>query len=114
MPWIFADAKYTKIQVAGSEWSVFEYDIKITCGNGGEDEKFQKIELTMCRESVWLKKEEFKKKILDEAKPVWSWIKKNLAQNLSIEEIKDLIGGGVAEASDPTTTVDLDSVLSAM
>jgi hypothetical protein len=114
LPWIFSASKYAKLKLAGSEFSLLDHDIKVACGTGATDEQMQKLDFTTCKESIWMKKEEFKKQVLEEAKPVWSWIKKNLAQNLSIEEIKDLIGGGSAVEADPTTPVDLDSVLKAM
>jgi len=63
---------------------------------------------------VWLAKEELKKKILDEAKPMWEYVKKGIASDLSVEEIKDLLGGGSGGGgggSDPSTNLNLDQVL---
>lgn len=110
-PWIFSEATFVKLKSLNNEFPLATHDIKIACTN----EDYQHLDITPCQEAVWQLKEELKKKILDEAKPVWDFIKKSLGSNLSVEEIKDLFSmGGGATASDPTTKLDLDKVLSSV
>ena len=106
-PWIFSETTFAKLKSLNNEFPLATHDIKISCTN----EEYQHLDITPCQESYWQVKEELKKKILDEAKPVWDFIKKSLGSNLSAEEIKDLFSMGTV-ATDPTTSLDLDKVLS--
>lgn len=105
-PWFFSETTFIKLKGINTEFPLTTHDIKISCTN----EEYQHLDITPCNESIWQGKEEFKKKVLEEAKPIWDYIKKGVASDMSIEEIKDLLnmGGGTA---DPTSKLDLDSVL---
>ena len=105
-PWFFSETTFIKLKNINTEFPLTTHDIKISCTN----EEYQHLDITPCNESIWQAKEEFKKKVLDEAKPVWDYIKKGVASDMSIEEIKDLLSIGSAIA-DPTSKLDLDSVL---
>ena len=109
LPWIFSETTYIKLKTVNSEFPLASHDIKISCTN----EEYQHLDISPCQESVWLAKDELKAKILEEAKPIWDYIKKSIASDLSVEEIKELlnIGGGGGGGSDPTTKLDLDKVL---
>ena len=107
LPWMFSENTYIKLKTTNAEFPLATHDLKIACTN----EEYQHLDITPCNDSVWIAKEDLKKKILEEAKPIWDYIKKGIASNLSIEEIKDLIGIGAPEGSDPTTDIDLDQVL---
>jgi len=112
IPWICNESTYVKLKNIHSEFPLTTHDIKISCTN----EEYQHLDLTPCNESIWTAKEEFKNKILEEAKPVWEFVKKSIAGDLSIEEINELLGvstpGSPVTGMDPSSAVDLDSVLS--
>lgn len=107
LPWVFSEQAYMKLKTANSEFALTTHDIKISCTN----DEYQHIDINACNESIWTAKEELKKKILEEAKPVWDFVKKSIASDLSVEEIKDLLGAGSQQASDPTSNLNLESVL---
>ena len=106
-PWYFSEGVYVKLKSANSEFKLTSHDIKIDCTN----DEYQHISITPCSESIWQKKEELKRQIIEEAKPIWDSVKKGVAADLTIEEIKDLIGIPTAGGTDPTTDVNLDDVL---
>ena len=111
MPWVFGEQTYIKLKTVNSEFPLASHDIKISC----ENDDYQHLSFAPCNESIWLAKEELKKKILDEAKPMWEYVKKSIASDLSIEEIKDLLGAAPASGgSDPSTSLNLDQVLSSV
>lgn len=105
-PWIFSESTFLKLKTLNTEFPLTTHDIKVSCTN----EEYQHLDITPCNESIWLAKEELKTKILVEAKPIWDFVKKSIATDLSIEEIKDLLSAGSATA-DPTSGLDLDKVL---
>ena len=105
-PWIFSEATFIKLKTINNEFPLATHDIKVSCSN----EDYQHLDITPCNESIWQAKDELKAKILEEAKPIWDYIKKGIASDLSVEEIKDLLNLNVGGA-DPTTKVDLDNVL---
>lgn len=107
MPWLFSEGAYLKLKTTNSEFPLASHDIKVSCTN----DEYQHLDINPCQESIWQAKEELKKKILEEAKPVWDYIKKSIASDLSVEEIKDLLGMSSGAGADPTQKLDLDSVL---
>jgi len=107
LPWLFSETAYIKLKNLNTEFPMATHDIKIACTN----EDYQHLDITPCNESVWAAKDEIKAKILEEAKPIWDYIKKGIASDLSIEEIKELLGLGSVAGTDPTQKLDLDQVL---
>ena len=106
-PWIFSETCYVKLQTVHNEFPLTTHDLKISCTN----EEFQHLDITPCNESVWQAKDELKKKVLEDAKSVWDYVKKSIAADLSVEEIKDLFSMSSGAGTDPTTKLDLDSIL---
>ena len=107
-PWIFSDTAFIKLKTINNEFPLATHDIKISCDN----DEYQHLNITPCSEILWQAKEELKKKVLDEAKPIWDYIKRGIASDLSVEEIRDLLSGNTGTGSDPTQKLDLNQVLS--
>ena len=107
-PWVFSETTFIKLKTINNEFPLATHDIKVSCTN----EDYQHLDITPCNETIWQAKEELKKKILDEAKPIWDYIKKGLASNMSVEEIRDMISGSTGGIADPTSKLNLDEVLS--
>lgn len=107
LPWMFSEQTYTKLRNVNSEFPLASHDVKISCTN----EEYQHIDISPCQEALWLAKDDIKNRILEEAKPIWDFIKKSIAQDLSIEEIKELLGIATGAGQDPTSKLDLDDVL---
>lgn len=107
LPWIFSEQTYLKLKTVNSEFPLTTHDIKVSCTN----EEYQHIDITPCNESIWTAKDSIKEAVLADAKPIWEFIKKSIAQNLSIEEINDLLGISDITKIDPTQKLDLNNVL---
>jgi len=108
-PWVFGESAYVKLKNVNSEFPLASHDIKIACDN----EEYQHLNVTPCSESIWTSKDELKGMVLEQAKPIWDYVKKSIASNLSVEEINDLLGtSGSAGGTDPSTAgFNLDDVL---
>lgn len=106
LPWIFSEQTFLKLKTVNSEFTLASHDIKVSCTNND----FQHLDITPCTESIWTAKDSIKTRILDEAKPIWDFIKKSIATNMSDEDINDLLGI-TGTATDPTQKLDLDNVL---
>jgi hypothetical protein len=106
-PWIFSETTFIKLKGINNEFPLATHDLKVSCSN----EEYQHLDITPCNESVWQAKEELKKKILEEARAIWDYVKKGVASDMSVEEIRDLLSAGAASV-DPTSKLDLDQVLS--
>lgn len=109
MPWSFGEQTYVKLKNVNSEFPLASHDIKVTCTN----DEYQHLDITPCNEVIWTAKEEIKGEVLEAAKPIWDFVKKSLASELSVEEIKELLSvdGGGSGGADPTSKLDLDKVL---
>jgi len=107
MPWIFSEQTYVKLKNTNSEFPLASHDVKVACTN----DEYQHLDITPCNECIWTAKEELKKQVLESAKPIWESLKKSIASDLSIEEIKDLLGMGTVVGADPTSKLNLDQVL---
>jgi hypothetical protein len=108
LPWVFGEQTYVKLKNTNSEFPLATHDVKIACTN----EEYQHLDITPCNECVWTAKDELRLSILDQAKPIWEYVKKSIASDLSVEEINDLLGLTTgAQGTDPTAKIDLDSVL---
>ena len=110
LPWVFGEGTYLKLKTVNSEFPLATHDIKISCTN----EEFQHLDITPCNETIWTAKDELKAMILEQAKPIWESVKRSIAHDLSVEEIKELLGSGTSSGStsiDPSAGLDLDSVL---
>jgi len=106
-PWIFSEQTYAKLRNTNSEFPLATHDIKIACTN----EDYQHLDITPCSESIWTAKDELKNMVLEQAKSIWEYVKKSIAADLSVEEINDLLGLSSIASADPTSKIDLDSVL---
>jgi hypothetical protein len=109
-PWIFSEGTYTKMKNLNNEFPLATHDIKISCSN----EDYQSLDITPCSEVIWTAKDELKTAVLEQATPYWESIKRSIASDLSVEEINELLGAGGGTGStamDPSTSIDLDSVL---
>jgi hypothetical protein len=107
-PWIFSDTTFIKLKAINNEFPLATHDIKVSCDN----DDYQHLNITPCSEIIWQGREEFKKKVLEEAKPIWDYIKKGIASDMTVEEIRDLLSGNTGTGVDPTQKLDLNQVLS--
>jgi hypothetical protein len=109
-PWVFTDKMYQKFKTANKEFPLAQHDLTLKCTN----EDYQTIEPTPCKDSYWQKKDELAAKIREEAQSIFDEIGDNLASDLSIEEIKELLGIEESGSGDAAQDVSLGDVLDDM
>lgn len=109
-PWVFWEKMYQKLVSAGKEFPLHKHDIKLACSNGG----FQTIDVNSCKDSIWLSNEKFKQKILEEAKPHYDNLSRNLGADMSVTEIKEMLGIDTGGSDDAASEVDLGNVMDSL
>jgi hypothetical protein len=110
LPWVFSEKMYQKLSKADQEFPLAQHDIKLTCSN----EDFQTIDIQSCRDSIWSGSEEMKKRMLEEAAPLFDDVSRNLAADLSVVEIRELLGIDAPGSEDAATDVDLENVMDSL
>jgi hypothetical protein len=86
MPWIFGEVTFRDLKTLNDEFPLVEHDIKIQCTH--ED---YHLALMPCNESFWQAEEELKINIVRAYLSTREFIKKSLAADLGIPEIKALL-----------------------
>jgi len=86
--WFFSDKKFDKLRSVNSEYSLAEKDLKISCTN----EEFQHLDMMPCKEAIWLLKENLKEKIQEDAEKLKPQLKKLLARNKTIDQVREDLG----------------------
>lgn len=107
IPWIFWEKMYQKLVSADKEFSLVNHDLKLKCTN----DEYQTIDIQSCKESIWTSNANLKKKVLEQAKPIYEGISRNLGAELQISDIKDLLGIEITGSDDAAKDVDLGSVV---
>jgi len=107
--WVFTGKKFTQLKNLHSEWDLSSIDIKVSCG---DNENFQDLTFTPCKESLWQSKPQFKEAVYRESEAMRPSLEKALGQDLSISDIKELLG---LEDSNPSDVIsnseDLTDIL---
>jgi hypothetical protein len=109
-PWLFWEKTYQKLVSADKEFPLISHDLKLKCTNG----EFQTIDIQSCKESIWASSPSLKKKILEEAKPLYESLSRNLGAEVSVSEIKEILSIDVTGSDDAATDVDLGSVVDSL
>lgn len=115
MGWVMSSDKYRSIEARHIEFPLSQHDLKLTC----TDTQYQKLDLSPCRENLFkmlLEKNPEKAKILvDEAREVISTLGSDLAQDLSLDQIREKMGrGGASPVAGPggaKSSEDFDAML---
>lgn len=87
MPWVFGENSYTKLKILNDRFSLATNDIFITC----HSIEFQHITLEACTESIWLQNKIIKANVLGQARPVQEFLKKALAVDMPLPELRTLL-----------------------
>lgn len=94
MPWIFSQERYGNIKTTHSEFPLGSHDVILHC----TDAQYQKISVSPCRESLFrklLEKDPAKVQgILESAKELIASLPGEMAQDLSLEQIREKLAGG--------------------
>lgn len=95
MPWVFSGKVYRDIRNICSEFGPADHDIKISC----EDTQYQKMTFTPARQSIFAQLQNSEKGsdmhsvILEEVEKISESIAMDMAQDLTLDQIKERLGG---------------------
>lgn len=107
LPWSFGEKMYQKLVEINKEFPLESHDLKLTCTN----EEFQNFDVFNCKESLWSSNPDLKAKILAEYETLIEEVARNLAADLSVTEIRELLGIDAAGSEDAASDVDLGTVI---
>ncbi len=108
LPWAFSENVYNKLKKQDGKFPLNKFDIEIEYKKQGQ---FLNSEITPCNDSIWRKNPELMKKVLALYPAALEDVKGNLAKDLNIEEIKELLGIDTPGSQDAATDVSIGDVL---
>ena len=102
-PWVFSSEKYDQLRRRNEEFPIHKFDLTLAC----LDSQFQKMDMTPCREGLFQKlstggNEKAKaitEAIMAEVKEVENNIHNDMARDLSLDKIREKMGGSSASPS---------------
>jgi hypothetical protein len=115
LPWIFSSDKYEILARVNDKFPLVKTDVQITC----TDSKFKKITITPDNTSVMdaLRKSEkpgaqaLLKSIYGDVDAIANGIRRDLARDLSLDEIREKLGMDVASPTSSRVSKDADGLL---
>jgi len=108
-PWIFSNTKFEKLKTLHQEWDLKSRDMLVTCEG---QEQFQDLTFTPCKEAIWQMTPAYKERIYRESELDNADMIRSLGQDLSIEEIKELLGLEITQPADNILNqTDLNAIL---
>jgi len=111
MPWMFSDSMFQKIRKANKGFPLSKHDVTLSLAANTKEE-YQTIDIHSCPESFWQLKAELKEKVQEEAKPLMDEIIRNMPADLSIDEIKEVLGIESAGTADAAENINLGDIMS--
>lgn len=110
MPWVFSPDKYEQIARRHEEWPLTDYDLTLAC----TDTQYQKMDLSPARENLFKKLADSDKpgakaiadRILQEVANVEKNLRNDIARDLTLDQIREKLGGGGSTTGGPATTAD--------
>jgi hypothetical protein len=99
-PWVFSGDRYETLATRHEDFPLNEYDLALKC----KDTQYQKMDISPKKESLFRKLLASKNKkaqaiaanIIAEAKTVAATIRTDMARDLSLDQIREKMGGGSA------------------
>lgn len=109
LPWIFSEGMYKILQENDKDFPLASHDLKLSCS----DEKYQKISILPTKSSIWSSNQGLKEKVLKEAAPIFEDAVRGIGSDLSLQEIRNLLGVDDPGISDAAANISLDDVMGA-
>lgn len=105
--WVMGQDKFNQIASIHQEYPLIEHDLKIDC----TDAQFHKMNFSPCRDSIFKKLKEDKtdmfNSVVDIAQVVASKIDTDMAQDLTLEQIREKLTGESSSSSSTPTSFNL-------
>jgi len=115
--WVFDPNKYAEIKPIHADWHFGSHDLKITCTEAG----FQKMNFSPCPDNILRKflakgvDHPLVQQIIEAGQALLVNVKNEIGRDLSIDQIKEKLGGGGGAVSSPVADVaateDIDEAL---
>ena len=114
-PWVFSAERYEQLAARNEQFPLHEFDLSIKC----TDSQYQKMDLVPCRESLFAKlasaENEKGKKIIEaimaEVESVIEDIRTDMARDLSLDKIREKMGGSSASPTTGGAAENVDGLL---
>lgn len=115
MPWVFSADRYTVLQTRHEEFPLPSHDLKLVC----TDTQYQKMDISPLKNSLFRTllesdKEALKdmaKAIFDKASAVHETLENEMARSLTLDEIREKLGGSPSSPVDDAAVADVDGML---
>lgn len=115
MPWVFSAIRYKVLETRHDEFPLTEHDLKLVC----TDTQYQKMDISPLKNSLFkslLESEKesarnIAKEIFAEAQSVFSNLENEMARDLTLDEIREKLGGASASPVDDSAVADVDGML---
>lgn len=117
MPWMFDPEKYNTIKNGNKRFPLIAHDLGISCS----DAQFQKLTFTPEPDNLLLKMlnsssqthKDIARKIIEQARQIGEGLNRDLARDLTVDEVRIALGGDVAPTGGGGGggSVNVDSVL---
>jgi hypothetical protein len=108
IPWLFWESMYNKLKSIDAEFPITKHDLKLSCTNAD----YQLIDITPYKESIWSSSKEMQNKVIKEAEPLFNSIKEQLAKELSISEIEEVLG--IQTEKKGTVEIDISKAIESL
>lgn len=112
MPWIFSGTRYNEIKEQHEEWGLGKHDLKLTC----TDTQYQKMTIMSTKDSCLAiimespKRTEQAKAISQEIAELAQSMRRELGQDLTLDQIRERMGQDVASAAPASSEMNMDEV----
>ena len=106
LPWIIGEKMYGTLAEEHKEHPITNCDMRLKCTNTD----YQNFEVHTTKESIWQSNPKLKEKILEQAGPLFEDLSRSLASDLTVTEIKNLLGVDEAGSEDAAANIDLGAV----
>jgi hypothetical protein len=107
LPWIMSEATWGKLKKQDTKFPLNKFDVEVE----GIQKKFLNLEITPCTSSIVRGNPEFLKKAMALYPAAMESAKNNLASDLNIEEIRELLGIEAPGSQDAASDVSIGDVL---
>jgi len=114
-PYVFSTQMYDTLKTANAEWPLLQYDVKFAC----TDTQYQKVTLTPCRESLYLKLGnstsataiKMRKEIAERVAEIAKNLPDLIAKDMSVDKVREKLGGSPAASVTPENAAAVDDML---
>lgn len=104
---IFSAKKYELLKKANSEFPLESHDLLVTC----TEQEYQNLSFNSCKEAAWKLKPELKKQVEEAATRLAASLDRQLAQDLTVQQLKEKLGEDSAPAAAEETSLNPDDVI---